>query len=493
MPLNGNTFTRLQSWAANAALGIKIRADLMDQDTNDIANGIGTVSAAAAQAQATAAQAQATANGAPTLVSLASPAGSTSIGWIQTGLGAVLRKLNIRLQDDICFDDFGADPTGATDSSAAFARALVRWVGGTTSSRLRGSPGAKYLIANVVVSAPGGSNFSSGQQGLVLDLSGITLLAAATQVVNGGIAATRLLTIGVEGDPAVTWTNGVKLVGPVTLDLTNLPNVAGNYGLVLTNAYNGSISDVVSINTPSNVVDIAVLKRAYTYNFKNIFAAQLHLLGKNVATDAITSLVLDNVNVNLMKCDGSWNINWLNLVVQSAAGSKIILSNGFNLNFYGGDTEGAAGTVFDFTGGGVSGFWEQGMNVSGALTYCVGTAARSYFGSRNRFTNGVVGGKPLLNITTTAATPIYTFLGDILAAGKPAGAFLFLVTGDDGNRGFIDVVAVAFSTAITVAAAVGYGAGQPTRTYTVVGNQLLLQLSAVAANNVVVSFFGNPT
>lgn len=46
MPLNGNTFTRLYSWVANSALGIKIRADLMDQDSNDIAGGISAVAAA---------------------------------------------------------------------------------------------------------------------------------------------------------------------------------------------------------------------------------------------------------------------------------------------------------------------------------------------------------------------------------------------------------------------------------------------------------------
>lgn len=40
MPFNGDTFTRLYSWVANAANGIKIRSDFMDQDTNDIATGM---------------------------------------------------------------------------------------------------------------------------------------------------------------------------------------------------------------------------------------------------------------------------------------------------------------------------------------------------------------------------------------------------------------------------------------------------------------------
>lgn len=45
MPFNGDTFTREQSWVNNDALGIKIRADLMDNDTNDIAFGMSQVAA----------------------------------------------------------------------------------------------------------------------------------------------------------------------------------------------------------------------------------------------------------------------------------------------------------------------------------------------------------------------------------------------------------------------------------------------------------------
>lgn len=43
IPYNGSgVWTRLQNWTNNANAGIKIRADLMDQDTNDIcSNGLG--------------------------------------------------------------------------------------------------------------------------------------------------------------------------------------------------------------------------------------------------------------------------------------------------------------------------------------------------------------------------------------------------------------------------------------------------------------------
>jgi hypothetical protein len=69
MPLNGNTFTRLYSWVANAAQGIKVRSDLMDLDSNDIAGGISAVAAIA--------------NGIPT--TLATPGGAGGVGTIYGG------------------------------------------------------------------------------------------------------------------------------------------------------------------------------------------------------------------------------------------------------------------------------------------------------------------------------------------------------------------------------------------------------------------------
>lgn len=77
MPLNGNTFTRLYSWVANAALGIKIRADMMDADSNDMAAGISAVSAAVAAIPET----------------FSAPTGSTQIGTKRSDTGAVALTL----------------------------------------------------------------------------------------------------------------------------------------------------------------------------------------------------------------------------------------------------------------------------------------------------------------------------------------------------------------------------------------------------------------
>lgn len=478
MPLNGETFTRLYSWVAESSLGVKIRADLMDADTNDIAGGISAVAAAAAIALATG-------QAAVPSTSLAASSGSTLMGTAQTGSGAVARKQQQKNNDNICIDDFGADPTGVADSTAAFLLARARWAAGITPCRIYGTVGGKYKISALVLSATAGSNFSYGENGITFDMHGCTFVTSS--------GSTSMLTIGARATPAVTWTNGVHWRGG-TFDATGMANTAGTYAVSITNAYNGSVKEIVVINTPANVVDFAVLDRTYTLSIQDVFCNKASFLGFNVATDAITSLGIINLNCNVLKVDKCWNMNFFNLVVQSNAGSKVILSNCFNIHLKGGfDIEGAAGTAFDFSGGGISGFYDEGGNISSTLAYCTGVASRSVFGSRNRFVNGYVDGKPLQSLSTTSATAIFTFAGDLLASGKPAGIYDVLVTGDDGNRGFIDKVCVAFGLAVTVSQTVGYGGGQPTRAYSISGNQLMVALSSVTANNIVVALYGNPT
>lgn len=56
---------------------------------------------------------------------IASSVGASLVGFIQAGVGAVLRTVQDKLRESVSVVDFGADPTGATDSTAAFTRAKV--------------------------------------------------------------------------------------------------------------------------------------------------------------------------------------------------------------------------------------------------------------------------------------------------------------------------------------------------------------------------------
>jgi hypothetical protein len=54
------------------------------------------------------------------VISLASSIGSTLVGFIQAGTGAILRTVQSKLRDTVSVLDYGADPTGVADSTAAF-------------------------------------------------------------------------------------------------------------------------------------------------------------------------------------------------------------------------------------------------------------------------------------------------------------------------------------------------------------------------------------
>jgi len=59
------------------------------------------------------------------IISLLASAGSTLMGFIAAGAGAIYRTVQAKLRDRICVLDFGADPTGVSDSTAAIAAAIT--------------------------------------------------------------------------------------------------------------------------------------------------------------------------------------------------------------------------------------------------------------------------------------------------------------------------------------------------------------------------------
>lgn len=73
--------------------------------------------------------------------------GSSLVGWIQDAIGAVARTLQDKARERISVTDFaGCDPTGATDSTAAFQAAKARGalLGG---ARIR-IPNGSYMLTN---------------------------------------------------------------------------------------------------------------------------------------------------------------------------------------------------------------------------------------------------------------------------------------------------------------------------------------------------------
>jgi hypothetical protein len=103
-----------------------------------------------------------------TLAQLAASGGSALIGFLQAGTGAQARTVQSKLRDVVSVLDFGADPTGATDSAAKVQAAIdtVETLGGALYF-----PPGKYLFQSQVTInrtyASSGGNFV-GERNLII-------------------------------------------------------------------------------------------------------------------------------------------------------------------------------------------------------------------------------------------------------------------------------------------------------------------------------------
>lgn len=161
-----------------------------------------------------------------TTAALAASSGSSLVGFIQSGTGAVARTMQDKARDVVSVLDFGADPTGTTDSSAAIGLAFA------ASNNVEFPPGS-YLMNTGVVKV--GDN--------------IKVDFGSAVIVNGG--ANYLFKFGTTSD--TPQNSGLKISGgyftqadpATTLDL-NYIRIAGFKGFAVTgcnlkNVSNGGI------------------------------------------------------------------------------------------------------------------------------------------------------------------------------------------------------------------------------------------------------------
>lgn len=136
--------------------------------------------------------------------------GAALIGFIQSGLGAIQRTIGSKLRERVSVLDFGADPTGVNDSTAAFNAALV-------ASLKVYAPAGRYLINGIVrMKRDGSSLFGDGWGSTVL-FAGDTFIGDTTPVPILSVKSdtwdtlnTRIVDISVS-DLTLTGRNGATL------------------------------------------------------------------------------------------------------------------------------------------------------------------------------------------------------------------------------------------------------------------------------------------
>ena len=92
------------------------------------------------------------------VASLLTAAGAALINWAQIGAAAITRSVLAKLREEVSADDFGADPTGASDSYAAITAAFV------ASPRVKLTRSGAYKTS-LAVSIPAGSVLSGPNRG----------------------------------------------------------------------------------------------------------------------------------------------------------------------------------------------------------------------------------------------------------------------------------------------------------------------------------------
>jgi hypothetical protein len=107
-----------------------------------------SASSAAASAAASSASAAAASS---TVSSLADPSGSSLVGFQPVGVGAVATAVQSKLRESVSVVDFGADPTGVADSTAAIQLAVnhLNTVSATQPCTLV-FPSGSYLVSNEI-------------------------------------------------------------------------------------------------------------------------------------------------------------------------------------------------------------------------------------------------------------------------------------------------------------------------------------------------------
>lgn len=156
---------------------------------------------------------------------------SADIIFLQAGTGAVARTVQSKLRDTVSVLDFGADPTGATSSTAAIQAALTAGAGKAVYF-----PAGSYSI-NAALSVPA-NTYVYGQSGT----------ATVTQATGAGTDAFSLAGDGITID-------GLKIVGPnsgagsaVRADSRNNPTIKNCqvqnwlYGIQLRGCKNSTVT-----------------------------------------------------------------------------------------------------------------------------------------------------------------------------------------------------------------------------------------------------------
>lgn len=393
---------------------------------------------------------------------------------------SVVRTLRQKLNGRIDVDDFGADPTGGTDSTTKIQNAINAYVNvGTTGSTLDFTPGGNYICGSLTIPTTSNNNNTSGQKSLKLRGNRCTLRGRNTD--------NAIITTGGTLSP-LTYTNGLQIEA-FDFDMSLMPNLSTTAGLQINRAYNCQYRDLVFTGAPASSYDIQITENVYLSTFDSVTCGIVKVAGTGFPNDA-TTLLFNRLSASQVNIRNAFGLTFIMPVIQGSK-SAFVLSNAFNITILGGDIEitGAGIAYLDTSSPGASGVnyitsTNNNIALAGGAVYMLGNDSLGCdLKDRNRGSNASAFGTAFHSVNiSTAATPttIVPFLGTVLISGVYQGWAEVKVILGNGN--FVmenEVIVYQGQTPIIKSTTNITGSGFPTPTYTMSGANLQVSLNTV--------------
>jgi hypothetical protein len=389
------------------------------------------------------------------------------------GVNAVGRDLQDKVRDIISVLDYGADPTGATDSTTAIANALadcldIGVVGGGVELYF---PKGTYVCTIVL---DGQNQNDIGQYSLTMNGYGATLKGRPGDTsiikVNNAIATVP--------DPfpgGSIYFNGLVIQG-FTLDMTNMDDTVDTYGIAAQHSYACALRDVGVLSDPPLGGGLFLGSQTYTWTIQNFGCNRVNIKGFNTATNLSSVHNFYNCDLVQVVLENVFNISFFGGVIQGSLDHFVFVNSVQNISVFGMDLEGPnTGEVIYKIGTNCRYITSIGNTPSGydINSYSSGFAPNSNLQDRPNFVglNGIgTYGRAISQgcvSVTSASTPIFYFKDT--TSGQNFG--LFLITGDNGSDGFQDLIMVGFGV-VTVIQSQGLYGSPAVRAYTSASNTL---------------------
>lgn len=388
-----------------------------------------------------------------------------------SGGNAVPRNLEAKVRDIISVLDYGADPTGATDSTAAIADALADCLdigveGGGVELYF---PKGTYVCT---IEIDGQNQNDVGQYSLTMNGYGATLKGRPgdTSIIKiNGAEATVPDPNPAPGPGGNIYVNGLVIQG-FTFDMTDMDNTADTYAIAAQHSYACSLRDGGVIADPALGGGLFLGSQTYTWTVQNFACSRVNLKGFNTTTNLSSVHNFYNCDLVQVVLENVFNICFFGGVIQGPLDHFVLVNAVQNLSVFGMDLEGPnAGEVVYDIGTNCRYITSVGNTCGGydIDSYSSGFAPNSNFQDRPNIAgvNGLgvygraisQGGSPV----TSTPTPIFFFKDT--QANQNFG--LFLISGDNGSDGFQDLIMVGFGV-VTVIRSQGVYGSPAARTYT---------------------------